>query len=212
MWKTVYVSFYGSSALLLISKIRQWYRLSVSPQALGKFWRSKITLSDQGWLPFPGKVPCNDHSFNEIQCPDFTVTTLAPRSLAQTEALESGSDQVFSLVGFLFLGDCWKRSQVIYLASFPGWFVWVCVRMWLGRKYSIYCFMVEKQRKTSLKEQCKVEYIFLLTPSKLLTDQTSVVLNSLPSKFKAKLCSCIQDFSSLSSPLHLQRKENLCSV
>lgn len=72
--------------------------------------------------------------------------------------------------------------------------------------------MVENQRKTSLKEQCKVEYIFLLTPSKLLTDQTSVVLNILPSKFKAKLCSCIQDFSSLSSPLPLQRKENLCSV
>lgn len=152
MWKTVYVSFYHSSAMLLISKIRHWYRLSVSPQALGKFWRSKITPSDQGWLPFPSKVPCNDYSFNEIQCPDFTVTTLAPRRSAQTEALESGSDQVFSLVGFLFLGDCWKRSQVIYLASFPGWFVWVCVCVNVTRQKIFYLLFYGREAK---KDQFK---------------------------------------------------------
>lgn len=57
MWKTVCVSFYDSSTLPLISKIRHWYRLSVSLQDLRKFWRSKFTPSDlQGCLPFPSKA------------------------------------------------------------------------------------------------------------------------------------------------------------
>lgn len=88
----------------------------------------------------------------------------------------------------------------------------VCVRMWLGRKYFFHCYIGKKQRKTSLREKCKAEYIFLLTPHKSLPGQTSIVLNILPNKVKAKFCSCIQGFSVLSSSLHLQRNENLCCV
>lgn len=128
VWKTVPASFYGVRALLLVDKTRQWYRLLASPQALRKLWRSKMTPSDGlwGWLPVPSRGPCNELRFDEIQCPDITVTALAPRSSTQRH-WGLAVTKVFSLVGFLFLGDCWIRSQVIYLASSPGWFVCVNV-------------------------------------------------------------------------------------
>lgn len=110
-----------------------------------------------------------------------------------SEVLETGINQVFSLVGFLFPGGCWIGSQAIYLASFPSWFV--CVWMWLGRNYSLRCYMGEKQRKTSLKEQCKEECIFLWSLYKSLPGQTSLVLNILPNQVTAKFCSCVQGFS-----------------
>lgn len=72
--------------------------------------------------------------------------------------------------------------------------------------------MGEKQRKTSLKEQRKVEYIFLLTPYKSLPGQTSIVLNIPPNQVTAKFCSCIQGFSLpfLSPALAEKREPLLC--
>lgn len=130
---------------------------------LRKLCRSKITPSDGpwGWLPFPSRAPCKEPRFDEIQCPDITVTALAPWGSTQTEVLESGSDQVFSLVGFLFLGDCWIGSQVIYLASCPGWFVCVHVNV-TRQKISLHCYMGEKQRNPSLQERYEAGHSILL--------------------------------------------------
>lgn len=84
--------------------------------------------------------------------------------------------------------------------------------MWLGRKYSCRCYMGEKQRKTSLREHCKVEHIFLLSLYKPLPGQTSIVFNFLPNQVTAKFCSCIQGFSLpfLSSTFAEKREPLLC--
>lgn len=72
--------------------------------------------------------------------------------------------------------------------------------------------MGEKQRKTSLREQCKVEYIFLLSLYRPLPGQTSIVFNILPNQVTTKFCSCIQGFSLsfLSAALAEKREPLLC--
>lgn len=114
--------------------------------------------------------------------------------------------------------SCWRSISRRLLDRIPsdisgffsGWFV--CVWMWLGRKYSLHCYIGEKQRKTSWKEQCKAEYVFLLTRYKSLAGQTSRVLNILSNQTTAAFCSRIQGFSVPFFSPALAEKRELCCI